>query len=85
METTTLGHGHLASCHVASCHLDKIVKCDISAPLELNANNITNAGFYLGPFVPNRLKILVRHMNAESSAQILILIFNCCGRGGMIS
>ena len=39
----------------------------------------------LGPFVPNRLKILVRHMNAESSAQILILIFNCCGRGGMIS
>ena len=36
METTALGHGHLASCHVASCHLDKTVKCDILAPLELN-------------------------------------------------
>ena len=45
MGTTTLGHGHLASCHVASCHLDKTVKYDILAPLELNANNITNACF----------------------------------------
>ena len=45
MGTTTLGHGHLASCHEASCHLDKTVKYDILAPLELNANNITNACF----------------------------------------
>ena len=36
MGTTTLGHGHLASCHEASCHLDKTVKYDILAPLELN-------------------------------------------------
>ena len=38
MGATTLGHGHLASCHVASCHLDKTVKYDILAPLEMKAN-----------------------------------------------
>ena len=52
--TTTLGHGHLAalaSCHVASCHLDKTVKYDILAPLELHANNITNFMFFLWDMV----------------------------------
>ena len=38
MGTTTLGHGHMASCHVASCHLDKTMKYDILAPLEIKAN-----------------------------------------------
>ena len=45
MGTTTLGHGHMASCYVASCHLDKTVKYDILALFELNINNITNACF----------------------------------------
>ena len=57
MGTTTLGHGHMASCHVASCHLDKTVKYDILAPLELYANNITNIHMNYSCFIVGKYKI----------------------------